>query len=256
MTGNNDVATSCHECQRCGLTKKLVKSHVIPDNMNRVLRSVLGDNANAPILTIDKGTGRTKRYPMGLYDKGILCKACDGTFSPWEEHAHQVFFTKHAWTSLLFDSRNRPYCYTLRGGDYKKLKLCILSIIWRASIRSSPFFRNVNLDTATNDAIKARLLVENPGSATEFTVRIAQYHSIDIPLAAFEPREQTIGGIHYVVLYLPGYKILVQVDQGPLPADHDAILVPGTPVIIRLLDYRTSPERRAVVKIGKKVAEA
>lgn len=244
------------KCQLCDEKKRLVESHIIPDNMNQVIRSVLGDDANSPILTIDKHTGKTKRYPKGPYDKGILCRTCDGSFSPWEEHAVQVLFTKHAYTSLLFDSRNRPYCYTLQGVDYEKLKLCILSIVWRASISSNPFFGNVDLDTATNDAIKARLLAKNPGSAPEFTVRIAQYHNIDIPLTAFEPREQIIDGVHYVVLYLPRYKILVQVDQRPLPANHDAILEPGKPVIIRLLNYRTSPERRAVVKMGKKIAEA
>ena len=244
------------KCRLCGLSKKLVESHIIPDNMNRVLRSVLGDDANSAILKIDKHTGKTKRYPKGPYDKGILCQACDGSFSPWETHALQVLFTKHAYTSLIFDSRNRPYCYTMQGVDYVQLKLCILSIVWRASISSNLFFRNVDLDTATNDAIKARLLAKNPGLATEFAVRIAQYHSIDIPLVEFEPREEIIDGIHYVVLYLPGYKILMQVDQRPLPAHHGAILAPGKPVIIWLLNYGTSAERRAVVKMAKKLSEA
>lgn len=61
--------------QLCGLPKKLVKSHVIPDNMNRVLRDVLGDDPNAPMLIIDKRSGKTKRYPMGLYDKTISSRS-------------------------------------------------------------------------------------------------------------------------------------------------------------------------------------
>jgi hypothetical protein len=167
-----------------------------------------------------------------------------------------VLFKEHSYSSVMYDARNRPYCYTLLGADYAKLKLFVLSVVWRASISSNPFFANVNLDAATNDAIKARLLSADPGSVTDFTVRVAQYHSIDIPMAAFEPREQVIDGIHYVVLYLPGYKILVQVDQKPLPADHDAVLTPGKPVIVRLLNYRTSPERRAAVKMGQQIARS
>jgi hypothetical protein len=244
----------CVTCRLCGQPKKLVKSHIIPDNMNRVLRSVLGDDANSPMLTIDMRTGKAKRYPIGWYDKGILCSTCDGSFSPWEAHAHQVLFTKHNYSSVLFGARNRPYCYTLLGADYAKLKHFILSVVWRASISTNSLFANVKLDTPTNDAFRARLLSAGPGGANDFTVRIAQYHSIDIPLATFEPREQVIDGIHYVVLYLPGYKILVQVDQKPLPADHDAILTPGKPVVVRLLNYRSSPERRAVVKMGQKIA--
>lgn len=233
-----------------------MKSHVIPDNMNRILRSVLSDNANAPMLTIDKRSGKTKRYPMGLYDKGILCGTCDGSFSPWEEHAHQVLFTKHSYSALMFDARNRPYCYTLPGADYRRLKLFFLSVVWRASISTNPFFANVNLDAAIDDVIKARLLASDAGTSSDFTVRIAQYHSIDIPLAAFEPREQVIDDIHYVVLYLPGYKALIQVDQKPLPPGHDTILTPGKPTIVRLLNYRTSPERRAVVKIAEQIARS
>jgi hypothetical protein len=242
-------------CQLCALPKKLVKSHVIPDNLNRVLRDVLGDDPNAPMLTIDKRTGKTKRYPMGVYDKQILCGECDGSFSPWEEHARDVLFTKHSYTGVLYNGQGQPHCYTLLGADYTTLKLFVLSVVWRASISGNAFFGNVDLGQTINDGLKTRLLAADPGGATDFSVRIAQYHSVDIPLAAFEPREQVIDGIHYVVLYLPGYKILVQVDEKTLPADHDAVLTPANPIIVRLLNYRTSPERRAVVKMAEKLVD-
>src|SRR5215208_6878455 len=86
---------NCMTCNLCGEERPLVKSHIVPDSMNRVLRNVLGDDPNSPILTIERSTGKTKRYPMGVYDKSILCGACDGSFSPWEEHATEVLFTKN-----------------------------------------------------------------------------------------------------------------------------------------------------------------
>lgn len=69
----------------------------------------------------------------------------------------------------------------------------------------------------------------------------------------FEPMCLEIDGIAYVAMHVPGYKILVQVDDQPVPADHNVVLSPGAPIRIRLLNFQGSPERRAVEKMAAKL---
>jgi hypothetical protein len=107
--------------------------------MNHELRKVFGDHPNSPMLTIEKDSGKTKRLPMGSYDKTIICSACDGTFSPWEQHALEVLFTKHAYTDLQTDRRGTPICYTLSHADYATLKLFVLSMLWKSAVSQLPF---------------------------------------------------------------------------------------------------------------------
>jgi hypothetical protein len=229
-----------------------VKAHIMPNSMNRVLRKVLDDDPNSPMLTIDKNTGKTKPLPMGVYDKTILCGSCDGSFSPWEKHTTEILFTHHQWADLKYDRRGRPVCYTLLNADYANLKLFVLSMLWKTAVSSLAFCAKVNVPRDSLQKLEQMLSTSNPGSATDFTIRIAHFYNDDAPMT-FEPHTEVIDGITYAIMHVPGYKILVQLDKKLLPNDHSFILAPGVPVRIGLLNFQSSPERRAVVKMAAKL---
>ena len=229
-----------------------MKAHIMPDSMNHELRKVLGDSKNSPMLTIEKDSGKTKRLPMGAYDKTIICSRCDGSFSPWEAHALDVLFKKHAWTDLQQDTNGTPICYTLQNADYASLKLFVLSMLWKAAVSTLPFCAKVVLSPTTIEELRQMLIAKDAGGAATFAVRLAQFYRMDAPIT-FEPMNLAVDGIAYVALHVPGYKILVQVDDQPLPADHDFALTPSAPIRIRLLNFQGSPERRAVEKMAAKL---
>jgi hypothetical protein len=155
-------------CLLCGNNEKLAKAHIMADSMNRELRKVLGDDPNTPMLTIEKDTGQTKRYPMGTYDKTIVCGKCDRTFSPWEKHASNILFAEHASTDLRLDGSQRPVCYRLLNAEYKPLKLFVLSMLWKTSVSTQKFSDGVNLPAATVERLRTMLRAGDPGSATDF----------------------------------------------------------------------------------------
>jgi hypothetical protein len=55
--------------------------------------------------------------------------------------------------------------------------------------------------------------------------------------------------MEHAVMYLPGYKLLVKVDEKCVPLD-PIVISPDSPVLVRLLDFQGSPERRAVEKLA------
>jgi len=239
---------ACMTCLLCSKDEMLTKAHIMPDSMNRELRKVLGDDPNSPMLTIEKATGQTKRYPMGTYDKTIICGPCDGSFSPWEKHATDILFAEHAWADLTLDGSQRPVCYTLMNAEYKSLKLFVLSMLWKTSVSTQKFCAGVNLPVATVERLRTMLLAGDPGSARDFPVRICQFYNMDVGIS-FESHEETIDGLDHVVMYLPGYKLLVKVDQKRVPLD-PIVITPDSPVLVRLLNFQGSPERRAVEKMA------
>jgi hypothetical protein len=70
----------------CQTEKPLIKAHVIPEGFFRCV------GHPSEILELHTNTPGTypKRAPIGVYDKLILCRACDNVFSPWEQHAQDV----------------------------------------------------------------------------------------------------------------------------------------------------------------------
>lgn len=150
-------------CQHCQQEKKLVKAHIMPNSMNRVLRNVLGDDPNSPMLTIEKETGKTKPLPMGVYDKTIICSSCDGGFSPWEKHALEVLFTHHKWSDLRRNPAGKPVCYTLLNGEYATLKLFVLSMLWKTSASGLAYCKKVDLAPDKMEQLRKMLVSADPG---------------------------------------------------------------------------------------------
>jgi len=91
-----------------------------------------------------------------------------------------------------------------------------------------------------------------PGRSTVFSVRIAQFYNDDAPMT-FEPHVESIDGIEYAIMHLPGYKLFVQLDEKALPKSHGMVLAPDTPVRVGLLNFQGSAERRAVEKMAAKL---
>lgn len=148
-----------------------MKAHIMPDSMNHELRKVLGDHPNSPMLTIEKDSGKTKRLPMGSYDKTIICGACDGTFSPWERHALEVLFTKHAYADLQTNRRGTPICYMLSHAGYAALKLFVLSMLWKCAVSHLPFCARVTLSGEKVEQLRQMLVAADPGTAAQFASR-------------------------------------------------------------------------------------
>jgi hypothetical protein len=122
-------------------------------------------------------------------------------------------------------------------------------MLWKCAVSQLPFCTRVTLSTEKIEQVRQMLVAADPGAATKFAVRIAQFYRMDAPMT-FEPTCLDIDGIAYVAMHVPGYKILVQVDDQPLPADHNLVLAPGALTRIRLLNFRGSPERRAVERMA------
>ena len=65
-------------CKSCGQARKLVKAHAIPEAFFRELNN----DGMAPIVITNRPGEFSKRAPIGIYDKTILCSDCESLFAP------------------------------------------------------------------------------------------------------------------------------------------------------------------------------
>ena len=69
----------------------------------------------------------------------------------------------------------------IKGIDYKKFKLFLLSILWRAGISNLPIFRKVTLGKH-QEILRERILTNDPGSPDEYLCAIFTYlHKNKLP---------------------------------------------------------------------------
>jgi hypothetical protein len=92
-------------CRWCNTKQRLIKAHIIPEGFFRAV-----GHGPEPLEVLSNTPGaRPKRAPIGVYDKSILCRPCDNTFSPWDKHAQDVLLRDFS------DDTNTGWCAGLRA---------------------------------------------------------------------------------------------------------------------------------------------
>lgn len=168
-------------CNLCKREKDLIKkSHIIPDCMYQELyddNHKINQFAPTELLA---GKGYIKRPSTGEYEGGILCAECENqVLSHFESYGCEFFY------SMEIPIERAPKCqnYITKEGqkfsectnvNYTKLKLFLLSIIWRASISSRDFFSEVDLGEH-EEKIRQMILSGEAREKSDYPIMMAHF---------------------------------------------------------------------------------
>ena len=232
------------KCKLCGLEKKLVKAHIIPEAFFRPLRS----EKKAPLLI--RPGDYVKRAPIGVYDKTILCEDCEATFGVWDNYG-QSLLIQNFKNAQPFIEGDIVYGYIYDSYDYDKLKLFFISVLWRASVSNLEFFNTVSLNVF-EDYAKDLILNKNPGSADDFSVMLARFDELDGQRIILNPQPTRIQSINYFVFYLTGFVAHIKVDKRKITGvQRKFIMSPGQALPVVRRPFDESQERKLLVKVTK-----
>lgn len=202
------------KCNLCLQKKQLIKAHIIPRFFYNFLYP--DNDRELPILMMKK-SGYSKKRWIGSYDKEILCKDCDSKIGIYDSYAKEFFLEKEP--IILED----PYAFILKDVNYKKIKLFLFSLLWRASITNLSEFSNI--DTGPFEKKLHELLIsEDAGDSNTFPIIITKFkegrHAELARKTMLLPYKLRINGLNFYVFYFPkGYKIFFKVDQRDLPEE-------------------------------------
>lgn len=147
------------KCKLCGAEDKLCNSHVVPEFFYKPMY-----DATRKILLVSsdpKQNDRTRQ--KGFYEK-LLCLRCEGLLAVYEKYFSEVL-TGGVEIGIKAEGKS----IELSGLDYPKIKLLLLSVIWRMSVSHNSFFSDVDLGPH-EEKIRIMLLGQHPGDAHEYPV--------------------------------------------------------------------------------------
>ncbi|MFC1532544.1 hypothetical protein ACFLZG_04380 [Thermodesulfobacteriota bacterium] len=161
--------------------KLLKKSHIISefvykelfDEKHRLYEALINPNFQV----------KSKPRQSGAYDKKILCEDCDNkVLGGLERYASLVFF---GGIELDIKKSNLAEDFSIyldiKGVDYIKFKLFLLSILWGAGISSLPIFSDINLGKH-QEILRDKIISNNPGNSNEYLCAIFTYlHNKQLP---------------------------------------------------------------------------
>ena len=233
-------------CKLCGENKKLIKAHIIPAGFFRPLRS---GNAVPEIHSNINGVF-PKRSPIGIYDKNILCEKCDNYIGSWDDYAHQLLIQDFS-EELAVQRGNTKAAYKIDNFDYKRLKLFFLSILWRASISSQPFYSKIQIGPHER-ILKKMIAAEDPGEPYDYAVSLAKFSDPNVN-AILDPHKKRFDGINYCQFYITGFVLYIKVDKRE-PPDFlkELCLKKDPPFWLILRDLNKSKDGKIIKEIASK----
>ena len=219
------------KCRLCRKEKPLIEAHILARSILEVLQSTAGS-----LMSISKDVeSHPKRLPTGSYDKEILCADCDGIFSPWENYTAELLYK----VAGKYRAKGTTWFYFIPDYDYVKLKLCVLSILWRMSISNRPEFRNVTLSPEHENELRELILAKDPGPPDRFSVAWMQLsdHIGTRSVLGTSRSVQTQQKIYN--LGLPGFIAIIKVGIDHIRHPFQGVIMaPDKPLFVGLKENR------------------
>ncbi|MEX0719942.1 MAG: hypothetical protein WD059_04680 [Balneolaceae bacterium] len=136
-------------CKLCLKDKEIIDSHIIPDFFYKGVKDIHGG-----IIRIDNSNEKQRiGFPKsGEYEK-LLCFDCDNKrIGQLDNYASSLVGNESV---LSFEDDTRQIVFPV---IFKKYKLFLLSIVWRASIAKRFFWANINLPKSTEEQLRLQIL--------------------------------------------------------------------------------------------------
>lgn len=169
-------------CKLCLKDSKLIKAHIIPEFMYKGMK----DEKNVfykVTYDLDSKSSKKKKIQTGDFDKNILCAECDNGIigARYERYAQLSMYGEDLDPNILPDCKNFKFP-TNNGGytictniDYCKMKLFVLSILFRASVSNLEIFKEISLGAKHEERIRDILLNEVVPEEKEYPIVLTSF---------------------------------------------------------------------------------
>ena len=205
----------------------MVNAHIIPRSFFELVR---GKGKHSVGIVIDKDTYSTPFLQAGPSDESILGNCCEPKFSEWDDYGFKILGKKWDTKDAISSSDGTtPMAFELNAVDYDKLSLFVLSVLWRASISSHRFFKNVSLGPEFEERVRQLLLSRNPPGPAEFSIVFCATPDHKYRATILRPDQiRTPEGIKFYRIYLPYIFILIRADSRAAPFPLNLIMLRRT----------------------------
>ena len=164
------------------------------------------------IVNLSDAGKKPKQTQNGIWDRQILCKACDGNkLGPLDKYATHFLIENPTWIPYAQNERGEPILHIAESYDYKKLKLFYMSLLWRSAVTSRMFFKEVKLGPWER-RLREALIAGEPGPQEFFSVAPFCYTG-EFGKIMQNPTRHRIDGINYIRFRYPGGGFVIKVDK-------------------------------------------
>jgi hypothetical protein len=216
-------------CKLCKKEKELIKkSHIIPEFLYKELYDEKHRMRRFDAIEKAKGIEKVSKPPKGEYEAGLLCRECDGDrLGKYESYVGKLL------AKAEFPDEQKPNCQKIvnetgveflriENVDYKILKLCLLTILWRSGISKRSTYKDVSLGSY-EEKIRKQLFEENASSDSDIAIVVMSWRNDEqtaTDIIAQPIKHIKNGKTHYSII-LSGYIVLYFISDDSIDENLD-----------------------------------
>jgi hypothetical protein len=234
-------------CKLCGEERPLIDAHIIPASFFRdaqlgpeVLQVLSNDPRQYP-----------RRAPQGVYDQELVCESCERKFGPWDGYAAELLINRRdtAFRPLVIEGQIAS-AQVVDPYDFERLRMFVISLLWRAAASSHPFFQRITLP-ARIQRLRDLVRAEDVGLQSEFRAIVTRWERDpawpESGIIANPFEYSSSEGPRTVRIYLGAFALDVQVDaMPPVPQLEAMRMAPGRPLYAVTRSLRGSNDLSAL----------
>jgi hypothetical protein len=159
----------------------------------------------------------------GEYDR-LLCRDCEDIIEEYDDYGIRFFRSQVGTRLTTFNGEAIPDGIDLIDGvNTRLLRLFVISVLWRASVSSRPFFDKVYLGPFE---LVARKIIREEITLSDdlFPFFMNRYTETDhAKRMLFNPLPTRIGQLRFFNVNMGGFNVAIKVDKRDLGCLHDFI---------------------------------
>lgn len=146
-------------CRLCLTSSSLRESHIVTGSIFDLVRDKTMKNRFYKI------GSKTDEIVQDGPKEYLLCDVCEQKIGRYEKYYKEAVHLSRHGIEIIQDNR----IAVIGNLNYRKIKLFLLSVLWRMSISSLSQFTNVSLAN-DEEIIRKLILEENPGRSQEYPI--------------------------------------------------------------------------------------
>lgn len=232
-------------CNLCGLQNGFVKSHVIPQAF------FLGESEPTQRKLIEDGQ-YPKKAPIGVYDAALLCDGCERRFTLLDDYGVQILIKRKSEFFETIKEGNVVAAIESVPGviDQDLLLRFFVSVLWRASRSTNPYFKRVIL--GPHESVAAESMFSIGPVDDRFGVVLSCWKNveemnIDLKDVNMDPFDERWNGVNAYRFYFGEIVAYIKADQRPFPRNLAKFALGANPRIRMVArDFARSSDLKAM----------
>ncbi|MBI2596359.1 hypothetical protein HYW46_06520 [Candidatus Daviesbacteria bacterium] len=155
---------------------KLANAHVLPRAYFEYSRrkAKMTKTQSMKLITNTKDQFPIGKVRIGWYDSDLVCAECENRFAPYDNYSPRLLLQNedhHRQIIVNGDLKG----WEIAQFDYEKLKLFVISVLWRAGASQLPQFGKINLSQEELERARQNILNNDSGGDNNFSFIIARF---------------------------------------------------------------------------------